>query len=206
MTDWLKKWNERYSQQAYAFGETPNVYFKSQLEKLPTGKALFAAEGEGRNAVFAATLGWQVSAFDISIEGQKKARQLAQSKNVAIDYQVGDLADLSFEPESFDMLALIYAHFPADRKSHLHQQLSQLIRPKGFVIFEAFSKKHLPYREKNEAIGGPRNLDSLFSIDEIRNDFNNYDIIELNETEAELNEGLYHNGLGHVVRFVGQKR
>ncbi|EMO25801.1 thiopurine S-methyltransferase domain protein [Leptospira interrogans serovar Bataviae str. HAI135] len=69
---WTDRWNERYSKEEFAFGEQPNEYLKEQLEKLEIGKILFPAEGEGRNAVFAAKLGWNVSAFDISVEGKRK--------------------------------------------------------------------------------------------------------------------------------------
>jgi hypothetical protein len=78
---WINRWDERYKQQDFAYGVTPNNYLKDQLIKLQTGKILFPAEGEGRNAVFAAKLGWIVSAFDISIEGKKKAMQLAKSEH-----------------------------------------------------------------------------------------------------------------------------
>lgn len=75
---WINKWNDRYSKNGFAFGEAPNDYLKEQLEKLDTGTILFPAEGEGRNAVFAAKLGWTVSAFDISVEGKNKAILLAK--------------------------------------------------------------------------------------------------------------------------------
>lgn len=206
MTDWQKKWNERYSAAEYAFGEEPNEYFKAQIQPLTAGKALFAAEGEGRNAVFAATLGWDVSAFDISSEGKKKAMRLADKKGVSIDYHIGSLNNQTFAPTSFDLIVLVYAHFPATQKSVFHQQLSELLRPGGMVIFEAFGKNHLSYREKNEKVGGPRDLDSLFSTAELRHDFSDFEIIELLETEVALKEGIYHDGLGSVVRFVGKKR
>ena len=92
MTDtWLQRWDERYANDEYAFGIQPNEYFKEQLEKFDAGTILLAAEGEGRNAVFAARLGWKVFAFDISSEGKKKALHLAEKNNVTIDYQVGEL-------------------------------------------------------------------------------------------------------------------
>ena len=94
---WTERWNDRYSNEAFAYGEEPNLYLKEQLEKLSTGDILFAAEGEGRNAVFAAKLGWNSSAFDISIEGKNKALQLAESNNVSIDYRVGELETLDFK-------------------------------------------------------------------------------------------------------------
>ena len=203
---WADRWNDRYSKDEFAYGIHPNNYLKEQLEKLPAGKILFAAEGEGRNAVFAAKLGWEVSAFDISAEGKKKAQKLAETNNVTIDYKVGELQTLNYKPEQFDAIALIYAHFPADIKSQLHKTLNTYLRKGGVVIFEAFSKKHLEYVAKNEKVGGPKDLATLFSIDELKSDFSNYEILELIEKEIELSEGLFHNGTGSVIRFVGRKK
>lgn len=207
MTDtWTERWNDRYSREEFAYGEQPNNYLKEQLEKLKPGSILFAAEGEGRNAVFAAKLGWAVSAFDISSEGKNKALKLAAANNVAIDYQLGELQNLNFAPGQFDAVALIYAHFPAAIKSAYHQALSKLLRAGGVVIFEAFSKTHLDYLAKNEKVGGPKELDMLFSTDEIKADFANYEILELEEKVIELNEGVFHNGQGSVIRFTGRKK
>ncbi|PIF46317.1 2-polyprenyl-3-methyl-5-hydroxy-6-metoxy-1,4-benzoquinol methylase [Chryseobacterium sp. 52] len=208
MTDntWLERWNDRYSSEEFAYGTEPNNYLKEQLKKLEAGSILFPAEGEGRNAVFAATKGWNVSAFDISSEGKSKALQLAENYNVTIDYQVGELQALNFQVEQFDAVALIYAHFPAEIKSSIHKMLDLYLRKGGIMIFEAFSKNHLEYVLKNEKVGGPKDIGSLFSIDEIKADFPDYDIIELEEKEIELSEGLFHNGTGSVIRFVGKKR
>lgn len=207
MTDtWTSKWDERYRNSEFAYGEQPNDYLKEQLEKLTIGKILFPAEGEGRNAVFAAKLGWVVSAFDISIEGQKKALQLAERNKVSVDYQIGTLPTLNYKDEQFDAVALIYAHFPAAIKSHLHKTLDNYLRSGGTVIFEAFSKSHIDYQAKNEKVGGPKDIESLFSVDEIKADFSHYDIIELKEAEVSLNEGLYHNGQASVIRFTGRKK
>ncbi|MBP1163430.1 2-polyprenyl-3-methyl-5-hydroxy-6-metoxy-1,4-benzoquinol methylase [Chryseobacterium sp. PvR013] len=207
MTDntWLNRWDERYSSEEFAYGTEPNNYLREQLTRLTPGKILFPAEGEGRNAVFAATQGWQVSAFDISANGRNKALQLAEQQKTRIDYQVGELSTLNYQKEQFDAIALIYAHFPGNIKSSIHHMLNQYLRKGGFIIFEAFSKSHLEYIAKNEKVGGPKDIESLFSIEEIKADFPDYDIIELAETEIELNEGLFHNGTGSVIRFVGQK-
>jgi len=114
---WTNRWNDRYSKEEFAYGVAPNNYLKEQLENLNTGTILFPAEGEGRNAVFAAKLGWTVSAFDISPQGKNKALLLAGTNKVTIDYQVGELQTLNYNPEQFDIIALIYAHFPANIKS-----------------------------------------------------------------------------------------
>ncbi len=203
---WIERWNERFSKEEFAYGEQPNDYLKEQLEKLETGKILFPAEGEGRNAVFAARLGWTVSAFDVSEAGKNKALRFAEKNQVRIDYQIGELQTLNYTPDQFDVIALIYAHFPSNIKSLYHRSLDKFLRKGGLIIFEAFSKKHVDYLAKNEKVGGPKDIAMLFSIDELKSDFPNYDIIELVEKEIELNEGPFHNGVGSVIRFVGRKK
>lgn len=203
---WVDRWNERYRAEEFAYGIEPNHYLKEQLKKLKPGTILFPAEGEGRNAVFAARLGWNVSAFDISTEGKKKADRLAEANQVTMDYQVGELKTLNYKPGQFDAIALIYAHFPADIKSLIHMTLDTYLRKGGFIIFEAFSKKHIDYIALNGKVGGPKDVASLFSIEELKSDFANYEVKELEEKEIELNEGLFHNGKGSVIRFAGRKK
>ena len=206
MTDpWTERWNERYRSEEFAYGIQPNDYLKEQLQKLSTGRILFPAEGEGRNAVYAAKCGWDVSAFDISSEGRKKALRLAEENKVEIDYRVGELEALDYTSGQFDAIALIYAHFPAEIKSRIHKMLDKLLRKGGVVIFEAFSKRHIEYIARNQDVGGPKDVATLFSIEEIRSDFSNYEVIELEEKEIELKEGAFHNGVGSVIRFTGRK-
>jgi SAM-dependent methyltransferase len=204
--EWIDRWNERYRSETYAYGKTPNEYLCEQILKLSPGTILFAAEGEGRNAVFAASLGWHVSAFDISIEGKNKALRLAEKNKVSLNYHVGELPELNFQPQQFDAIALIYAHFPAAIKSQYHQLLGTLLRPGGVIIFEAFSKKHLDYMARNPGVGGPRDLASLFSEEELKADFSGFEFLEFTETEVELSEGVYHQGKGSVIRFVARKK
>lgn len=203
---WTKRWDDRYNSEVFAYGEEPNLFLKEQLEGLNCGKILFPAEGEGRNAVYASNLGWECSAFDISIEGKNKAMQLAQKNKATIDYKVGELQNLDYKLEEFDAIALIYAHFPAVIKSTYHKMLDTFLKKDGLIIFEAFSKNHLEYIAKDEKVGGPKEVDMLFSIEELKADFGEYEIILLEEKEIELNEGEFHNGKGCVIRFIGRKK
>lgn len=203
---WKERWNERYSSEQFAYGKEPNKYLQNELDKLKSGTILFPAEGEGRNAVYAAKKGWNVFAFDISSEGKRKALQLAGSNNIKISYEIGELETMNYETGQFDAIALICAHFPANIKSQYHRILDTYLRKDGVVIFEAFSKKHLEYVQKDAKVGGPKDIESLFSIEEIQSDFPDYDFEELTEIEIELNEGEFHNGKGSVIRFVGRKK
>lgn len=199
-------WNDRYSHPEYAYGEAPNEFFKQQLDLLPPGSILLPAEGEGRNGVYAATRGWEVHAFDQSEEGQKKAQHLAAKNGVSIDYLVNAFDHLPYSPGQFDCLALIYAHFDADKKSEYHQKLAGFLKPGGVLIFEAYSKRNLEFLAKNPKIGGPKDVDMLFSTNELRADFPEFEIVLLEEVVVELSEGKFHEGEGCVVRFVGRKQ
>ena len=203
---WRQKWNERYRGQKFAYGIDPNDYLKEQIVSLGIGTILFPAEGEGRNAVYAAKLGWQVTAFDISIEAKNKATQLAKQNRIDINYHIGELPEMKFNEDQFDVIALIYAHFPSEIRSLYHKILDTLLRKGGTIIFEAFSKNHLRYASKKEQVGGPTDPQMLFSIEEILLDFPNYEMLQLEEKQIELREGLFHNGIGSVVRFVGRKK
>ena len=199
-------WNKRYAADEMAYGEEPNKFFKSQLAKLEAGKLLLPAEGEGRNAVYAAIQGWSVSAFDISEEGKKKATVLSEKNNVSIDYKVGGLDKVSYQKNYFDCIGLIYAHFPPHLRPEYHKILDGYLNKGGILILEGFSKKQIDLNTLNKKAGGPKNPAMLFSKEEISQDFNNYEIIELSEQEIDLNEGLYHNGKSAVIRFVGRKK
>jgi cyclopropane fatty-acyl-phospholipid synthase-like methyltransferase len=199
-------WDQRYSQPDFAYGKEPNEYLKSKLLDLPPGRILFPAEGEGRNAVFAAKLGWDVFAFDISVEGKKKAEKLALINGVVIDYRVEDLEKVDYRSNSFDAIALIYTHFPEVKRRIFHQKLSAYLKKGGILILECFSKKHLNYQKDNPNVGGPKEESMLFDLEEIKEDFKGFDFLEAYETETELTEGLYHVGKASVIRLFGVKK
>lgn len=198
-------WNDRYSAKEYAYGESPNEYFAEKLSELECGRILLPADGEGRNGVFAAKLGWDVTSFDISESGKAKAEQLAQKNKAHINYDVVDVESINYQQSSFDAIALIFAHFHENVRRSYHQKLDGLLKPGGYIIIEAFSKNHIHYNRLNEQVGGPKDEKMLYDINEIEQDFPNYTILELRETELLLNEGGFHKGKGAVIRFFGRK-
>lgn len=193
-------WDERYSTKEYAYGEKPNRFFKEEISKLKQGSLLFPAEGEGRNAVYAATLGWQVSAFDTSTEGREKALQLAKKYEIEIDYRIESYEKTSFLPETFDCIVLIFAHMPAALRETNHQHLLEFLKPGGTIILEGFSKEQI-----NRESGGPRDKQMLFSAEELKNDFRGLSSLYIEETDTVLDEGPFHQGLASVIRVIGKK-
>ena len=190
-------WNEMYGADEYRYGTKPNRFFKQQLDKLKSGNILLPAEGEGRNAVYAASQGWDISAFDISKKGRAKALRLAKERKVSITYELTGVLEFRSETQ-FDVIGLSYAHFPASIRNKAHKHLLQYLKPEGIVIFEAFAKAQL-----GNPSGGPKNEAMLFSVEEIKEEFPQLEFEFLKEVTIQLSEGNFHKGKAEVIRFVG---
>jgi SAM-dependent methyltransferase len=191
-------WDDMYREKEFRYGKNPNLFFKSQIDKLQPANMLLPAEGEGRNAVYAASQGWKVTAFDISEQGQIKAQGLAKENCVKITYNVANVLEFQ-SSEKFDVIGLSYAHFPADIRQEAHQYLLTFLKPNGYVILEAFSKAQL-----GNPSGGPKNENMLFSIEDIRDEFTQLEFELLEEKTIDLSEGDFHKGKANVIRFLGQ--
>lgn len=193
-------WDERYTGDEYVYGTEPNAFLVKELQELKQGKILFPAEGEGRNSVYAATLGWNVTAFDFSEEAQRKALRLANKNKVKIDYRIANFDDVNFPEEYFDCIALIYVHHPSEKRNEYHRKILSYLKPGGQMILEAFSKEQI-----NNDTGGPGNIDFLYSKKEIEDDFRDLSIYDISCEDIILSEGIYHNGKASVVRLSGTK-
>jgi len=158
-------WNDRYNQEEFTYGKEPNIFIKAKLPLFERGKILFPAEGEGRNSVYAAQLGWEVSAFDFSSKGKEKADNLAHSKNVTINYKVSKFLEENYTPKEFDAICLTFVHFMPNIKTEMHQRLDSYLKVGGHIILEAFSKEHREISKVNPAVGGPPDASMMYSID-----------------------------------------
>ncbi|HEY5535729.1 MAG TPA: class I SAM-dependent methyltransferase [Ignavibacteria bacterium] len=194
-------WDKRYSDPEYVYGKQPNEYFSKVLDGLKPGKLLLPGEGEGRNAIYAAKKGWEVTAIDFSLQAKEKAIKFASENNVEIDYIVTSIENYSFPEREFDAAALIYAHFPPDIREKIHTSIAKSLRPGGTLIIEAFSKKQI-YNNT----GGPKELFLLYEIEELRNDFRDLIIEESQEFKIELTEGKYHKGIADIIRLKAKSR
>ncbi|MFA5972351.1 MAG: methyltransferase domain-containing protein [Lentimicrobiaceae bacterium] len=193
-------WNERYGRQEFIYGTKPNNFLKEELTKLKPGRILFPAEGEGRNAVYAASLGWETEAFDQSTEGQKKAQQLANQKSVTINYIIQSLGEWNPLPDQYDCIAFISVHMPPELRQQVHQAAIRALKPGGTLILEAFTINQLP-----RTSGGPKTPEMLFTMDQIKSDFSNLVSVKMSETQVLLDEGPLHQGLADVIQMMGIK-
>lgn len=197
-----EQWNERYSGEAYVYGQEPNTWLKEQLLAMQACRILFPAEGEGRNAVFAAGLGFDVTAFDFSETARKKALELAQHREVKIRYDIAAFEEAGslYLPASFDLIALIYAHMHSSVRRSYHQKLLDLLKPGGILLLEAFSLEQLPLTS-----GGPKNTELLYRVEDIREDFASLSECQVIRETISLDEGTLHQGIAHVIRVIGRK-
>lgn len=194
-------WDERYSVSEYIYGKNPNEYFKYVLDNLEPGKLLLPSEGEGRNAVYAAKKGWSVTAVDFSIKGKEKAMILARENNVEINYIIGNVEKYDFPEFEFNVVALIYAHYPPESRIYIHNSIVRSLKQGGTLILEAFNKKQI-----NNNTGGPKELSLLYDTKTLKSDFEKLHIKELKEIEIILSEGKYHNGKADIIRLLALKR
>ena len=193
-------WNERYSQPEYVYGEAPNKFFAAVMDNLPPGNIILPCEGEGRNAVYAAASGWTANAFDSSEAGKTKALQLAKKNKVAIEYIIEDATLASYPAGSADVVAFIYAHFPASIRKQIHQKSIQWLKPGGKIIMEAFNPSQLQNKS-----GGPKDLSMLYTEKILKEDFQDLKIELLQPVQTTLSEGKYHEGPADIIQFIGVK-
>jgi SAM-dependent methyltransferase len=194
------EWDERYARQEYIYGTEPNKFLKEQLSLLKPGRILFPAEGEGRNAVFAASIGWETDAFDQSVEGQRKAIKLATHKGVSIEYYIQSLNDWNPEPDQYDCIALIFVHLPEGLRQQVHNAVIRSLKPGGTLLLEAFTLNQLP-----RTSGGPKTAELLFTRELIVSDFKELIFTEFAETQTTLDEGPLHQGLADVIQLTALK-
>lgn len=193
-------WDKRYGQEEFVYGMEPNEFFKQELMKKPIGSIILPCEGEGRNAVFAAQLGWMVQAFDFSQSGKEKATKLSQALNVKIDYDVANMLEKDYPENSADVVALIYAHFPSELRKIAHAKAIKWLKPGGLLILEAFNPKQI-----NNKSGGPKNVEMLYTEEILRMDFEGLQIDKIESLELYLKEGKFHKGKSDVIRLTATK-
>ncbi|WP_409254181.1 class I SAM-dependent methyltransferase [Bacillus sp. SCS-153A] len=194
-------WNERFSKQEYVYGTEPNQFLESAFEKLSlSGKVLAIAEGEGRNAVYLASKGLDVTAWDYAPTGLEKTKRLAQSKNVPVNTELVDLNHADFEQNIWNAVICIFGHFPDPLKQKTLKGVKETIKPGGYFVTEVYSVFQIPYKS-----GGPKEEGLLYQPDDFLQNFSDWRIIHLFMGEVVRHEGELHNGLSHVIQFIGQK-
>jgi len=194
-------WNTRYKESKYAYGTEPNDFLKSKFTILkPHSKILCLAEGEGRNALFLAENNHNVTAIDYSLEGLNKLSKLAKERKLNIDTLCIDLSLYKIEANKWDAIICIFGHFPSDLRKAVFNQVYSGLNNDGFFLMEAYHKNQLNYKT-----GGPQVSELLYSIEELQNDFSEFENISIETSIKEIEEGKYHKGTSAVIQVIASK-
>lgn len=196
----MTRWDERYDHERYFYGRTPNYFVAEQLPLLPKGRGVYLAEGEGRNAVFAAGLGHHVVAVDASAVGRRKALALAADRGVGIHYHVGDVLENPWHEQAWDHAVLCFVHVAPEHRAELHRRTAQCLKPGGTLILVSFSRAQF-----GRPSGGPPREDWLHDLAELRGEFPEIEFEHAVEREVELQEGVGHVGPAMVIEMLGTK-
>jgi len=189
-------WNARFSGEEYAYGKEPNEWVRQRV-KPSNGRALVPADGEGRNAVYIAGLGYNTDVFDLSDVGKEKCKKLATEKGVSVNYEVDDLVLRNFDAEIYDLIAFSWFHVPWDIFIEHYPRMIGSLKSGGDFICEGYHVTQM-----GMSSGGPRSLDLLWDLDEVLDVIGDLFTIEYAKVEAvDLDESDLHRGLAHVVRL-----
>lgn len=193
-------WNKRYAETAYAYGQEANDFLKAQQIGSDL-KVLCLAEGEGRNGVYLAGLGNDVTCIDYSEEGLKKTSQLAEQNGVEVSCICADLGEINLVENSWDVIVAIFAHFPTSVKSHIWPQIFTALKPGGKLIMEVYDQEQLRF-----GTGGPQQPDLLYSKEElIELIVGDYQSFQIEKVFRDVHEGAYHNGASATLQVVATK-
>lgn len=195
----MNPWDERYSQSGFYYGTEPNDFLKEQSTKIiKGGKVLCLAEGEGRNAVFLAQQGFQVTAVDSSKVGLEKLKHLASEKQVQIETLCVDLKDYVIEANSWDAIVSIWCHVPQPLRSALHASVVKGLNIGGVLILEAYHPRQLEYKT-----GGPPVAELMMTLQDLRHELTGLEWVIGREMDREIHEGVGHSGLSAVTQVLG---
>lgn len=193
-------WDGRYDRDDYFFGTAPNDFLVETAGQVNKGKTLCLADGEGRNGVFLAEQGFDVTSIDASRVGLGKARQLAAERGVQVSFEQADLFTHDLGDSKWDLAVSIFFHMPSDRRAEVHRRVARAIKPGGYLILEAYTPKQLEY-----GTGGPPTADMLQTADILRDDFATLDIVSLIERDRQVVEGPGHTGDAAVVQLLARR-
>jgi len=193
-------WNDRYTFPGHVDGEAPNAFVREVARQIPAGPVLCLAEGEGRNAVYLATLGHRVTAVDQSEVGLAKAQRLAKARGVRIETLETDLAHYIIPAGAWAGIVATFAHLPPALRRRVHGAVVAGLRPGGVFILEAYTPAQLSF-----GTGGPKSPELLMTLAALRDELSGLELLVAHEIERDVVEGNGHTGRGAVVQILARR-
>lgn len=197
-------WSQRYRDAGddYLFGTEPNRYLSRHVDLLAgCREVLCIADGEGRNSVWLAEQGFDVTATEISPVAQAKARKLAAGRKVDVRFEVADILSGAWPVACCDALVAVFIQFAGpNERGPLFAAMKQAVRPGGVMLVQGYTPKQLDYRT-----GGPSAVENLYTPELLRRLFSDWELIRLDEYEDDLGEGVGHRGRSALIGLVAKR-
>lgn len=193
-------WDQRYRDADYVYGKQANDFLVENYSRLPKGKILSLAEGEGRNAVFLAQQGYAVTAVDSSQVGLDKAQKLAQEYGVEIDTILADINEFEITPNTWEGIISIFCPLSTQQQLLLYPKIVAGLKPKGVYLVEAYRPEQLAY-----GTGGGSSADQMTTQASLEHGLRDLEFVQLESLEREVIEGKFHTGLAAVIQAIALK-
>ena len=197
-------WDVRFDTDTYIFGTAPADFLVAQQDRLKAAagqNALAIADGEGRNSVFMAECGLNVTAMDSSEKGLEKARKLASDRKADIDFQLADLKTWDWAENQWDIVVAIFIQFADPQfRSEIFSGLKRTVKPGGLILLHGYTPKQVEY-----GTGGPPTPEVMYTEDLLRDAFGDMQIETLKAYEKVIDEGPGHSGLSALIDLVARK-
>lgn len=197
-----QRWEDRFSASDYIFGREPNYFLASCRALLPkSGKALAVADGEGRNGVWLAEQGLDVTSIDFSPAAQAKAVALAKERDVDVTFELADVHAWEYPEAAFDVVVEIFTQFstPAER-ARKWAGMRRALKPDGLLIIQGYTPKQLQY-----GTGGPKEVENLYTRGMLLAAFGDLGDVQIVEEERDMHEGAAHGGMSAVIGLTAGK-
>ena len=193
-------WDDRYSEEGFAFGTEANDFLRDSATALKIGDTLVLGDGEGRNGVFLAQHGHLVVTVDLSAVGVAKANKLAAERGTRIDARVADLADFNMGRDTWDNIVSIFCHVPSALRRQVHANVRAALRPGGRYLLESYNAANI-----GRGTGGPQIPDLTVELEELEADFMGWKFEVHRAVDRNIVEGKYHDGHSSTVQFIAVK-
>jgi SAM-dependent methyltransferase len=155
-------WDRRYAAVENLWATRPNRFLVSEVAEIPPGRALDLACGEGQNAIWLASLGWDVTGVDYSEVAIAKANARAERDGVAVEFTSADLVEYEPRRAAYDLVLVLYLHIPSTQRGAVHAKASAAVGPGGTFLLLGHDRANL-----TDGVGGPSDPDLLYTADEI---------------------------------------
>ena len=165
-------WNERYAGTDLVWSATPNQFVASELGSLAPGRAVDLAAGEGRNALWLASLGWEVTAVDFAAAGLEKGRSVAETLELAhpVTWECADVLTWAADAP-YDLAVLAYLQLPAAERREAVRRAVAALRPGGTFLLVGHDTTNL-----SEGVGGPQDASVLMTAEDVLGDLADIDV------------------------------